>query len=132
MFVDDGGELPGDLFDGPFPGYLLKYVTHPFERMHEPIGVVLMIGDIQSLAANVTLATGMVLVAANLDDSIVFNPHFQPAEIRTEDTACFFPIHGSRYLSLMCVYTYFELKKLLSRVNSTTSEKDASSAFSPV
>jgi hypothetical protein len=93
VFVYNGGEFFGYLLNSLFPGYFLKSVSHLFEGMHKAVGMVLMIDDVQSLTAGVTLRAGIVLISTNFNYMIVLDSNLKPTEICSQHTRCFFPIH---------------------------------------
>jgi len=49
--------------------------------MHEAIGMVLMISDVQSLAANITLTARIVLIATNFHYTIILYSNFKTTDI---------------------------------------------------
>jgi hypothetical protein len=53
----------------------------------ETVGIMLMIGDIHSLAANISFAAEITFITFDLDDLVIFYTHFQPAILGTKDTA---------------------------------------------
>jgi len=89
VFVNDALELRCDFIDGLVPGDPLEFVPDFFERIFQAVGVVLVIGDVQTLAADIPFAFGVGFVASNFDDAVVFHFDFQTAVLRAEDTAGF-------------------------------------------
>ena len=59
--------------------------------MGQTLGMVLMVGNLQALAADISLAAGIVLVRSNLGDLIVFQLDFKPAVLGSHHTGCFMP-----------------------------------------
>ncbi len=81
MFFDYGGEFFGYLVNSLVPGYSLKGVSHFFKRMHKTVGMVLMVNDVQSLTADVTLGAGIVLISTNFYYTIVLDSNLKSTEI---------------------------------------------------
>ena len=79
VFIQDASQFVCNLTDRLVPGYPFKPIPHPFQRIKQAVGMVLVIADIQALAAGVALAVQVVLVAPAFDDLIVFDANFQPA-----------------------------------------------------
>jgi hypothetical protein len=61
--------------------------------MHQAVGVVLIIVDIQSLAADVAFCKGIIPVSTDFNDTIVLDPNLESTVIPSQYTRCFFPIH---------------------------------------
>jgi len=47
--------------------------------MHEPVGMVLVINDIQPFPAGIPLSARIILIPTYLDYTIVFDPDFKTA-----------------------------------------------------
>jgi len=47
--------------------------------MHQPVGMVLMVPDVQALAAHIPFAVRVVFVPTNLSYPIVLDPNLEPA-----------------------------------------------------
>ena len=65
--------------------------AYTFERLLQPIFMVLIVSDLQSLAATVPLAPRVFFVRANLGDPISFDHDFKTAVLSATDTACLLP-----------------------------------------
>ena len=91
--VNNSGEFVGHFFNGLFPRYFLKFVADLFKGVGKTIGMVLIKLDAQSLATRIPLSERIILVAANLDYLIVFDPYLEPAQIASQHTVCLFPVH---------------------------------------
>jgi len=61
--------------------------------MHEPVGMVLVVLDVQPLTAGIALAERIIFIPANSNYTIVLDSNLKPTEIRSQYTGCFFPIH---------------------------------------
>lgn len=79
VFVHDGAQFVGDFAHGLLPRYFFKSAWRVLERRGEPVGVVLVVGDVHALAADVTLAAGVGLVWADPGDFVVFDEDVQSA-----------------------------------------------------
>ena len=77
--------------DGLFPGNLNEFTRYLFKGIFQALFVVLKVCDVHTLAADVSFTSGIVLVAADLDDAIVIDEEFQAAVLCAEGTAAFFP-----------------------------------------
>ena len=55
--------------------------------------MVLVVHYVQSLTAGIALAEGVIFIPANPDYTIVLDSNLKPTEIRSQYTACLFPIH---------------------------------------
>jgi hypothetical protein len=62
--------------------------------------MVLVIANIQALAADVPLAVQVVLVAPAFDDLIIFDANLQSAQIGSQHTGRFFPLGHIPLLTL--------------------------------
>ena len=58
--------------------------------MHKAVAMVLMINDVQSLTADITLSAGIVLISTNFNYTIVLDSNLKPTEICSQYTCCFF------------------------------------------
>ena len=95
--VEDVLQPGGDLVQGLVPGYFLEAVADPLQGVGQPVGVVLVMDDVQPLAAGVALAAGVFLVRPHLDHAVVGDLDFEAAVLRAEHAARFVPL-GHPYL----------------------------------
>jgi hypothetical protein len=79
VFVRNGSEPNRDLVYGLVPRNPFKPFLHPFQRILQAVGMVLVIADIEPLAADIPLAVQIVLVAPAFDNLIILDANFQPA-----------------------------------------------------
>ena len=92
MVIHNVFEPGRDLVYGLVPRNPFKPIPRTFQRIFEAVGMVLVISNIESLAADIPLAVQVVLVAPAFDDLIIFDANFQSAEIDSQNTRCFFPL----------------------------------------
>jgi hypothetical protein len=59
--------------------------------MRKALGMVLMVSNLQPLAAGITLAARVVFIRPNLEYFVVSHLDFQPAVLGTQYTGCFMP-----------------------------------------
>ena len=101
MFVDHSPELLTDFIDGLIPGYGIKSLSVFLQGVRQPVGMVLMVPDVQPLAAHISLAAGVVLIPANLGNLIVLHSNLESAQIASQYTRCFLPLGHFRLLALL-------------------------------
>ena len=100
MFIDHSLELPADFIDCLIPGYGFEFLSVFLQGVRQPVGMVLMVPDVQPLAAHIPLAAGVVLIPANLDDLIALHSNLEPAQIASQYTRRFLPLGHFRLLAL--------------------------------
>ena len=93
MLFHDAFKFGRNFFNGLVPGNFFKFVPYLFQRVSEPVGVVLIVLDVQPLAAGITLRAGIVFVSANFNYTIVLDLDLKPTDISSQYTRCFFPSH---------------------------------------
>jgi hypothetical protein len=69
----------------------LKFGAYPFEGPFQPIFMVLIMCDFQSLATTVPVAARVFFVSANLDHPVPFGHHFEATVLAATRTACLLP-----------------------------------------
>jgi hypothetical protein len=79
VLIHNGFELGSDLADGRVPGDPLKLIPHPFQRIQQAVGMMLVMANAQAFAADVPLAVQIILVAPNLGNPVIFSANFQSA-----------------------------------------------------
>jgi hypothetical protein len=96
--VHEGTEFFGDLSDGLVPGNALEFPVHLLQRMVQPLAVVLVEGHVQSLAAGIPFAAGVILIRPHLDHPVVLHPYFKAAVLRAQHAGSFIPFaHGCSF-----------------------------------
>jgi hypothetical protein len=60
--------------------------------MGKALGMVLMVGNLQTLAADIPLAARIIPVRSNPDHFIVLHPDFESAVLGAHHTGCFMPL----------------------------------------
>ena len=99
MFANHSLELLSDFIDGLIPGDGFESLAVFLQGQRHAIGMVLMVPDVQSLAAHIPLAAGIALIPANFDDLIVLDPNLESAEIASQYTRRFLPLGHFRLLA---------------------------------
>ncbi len=103
ILVNNTFEFGGDFVDGLVPGNPLKFIPDFFQRIFQPVGIVLMIGDMQTLAADIAFAFYICLVALHFNDAVRFHLDFQAAILCAEDTAGFMNLsHNCSFSPAFC------------------------------
>ena len=93
--ADDALDLRCNLVNGLVPGNPLETAPHALQGVFEPVGMVLVPGDVQSLAADISLALRIRLVSPHFHDPVVFNFDLQAAVLCAEDASRFVNLrHG--------------------------------------
>ena len=77
---------------------------------------MLMIGDIQTLAADIAFALDVALVSLYLDDAVCFHLDFQAAVLCAKDASGF--INGSHHGSFLRPYCRMSNVRFYERVDS--------------
>jgi len=85
--ADDAFQASRDFINSLIPGNPFKCVPDPFQGVFQAVGIVLVVCNVEPLAAAVAFASDIGLVRPNLDDAVVFHFRFEPAVLRAEDTA---------------------------------------------
>ena len=70
-------ELFRNLADCSVPRYPFEAVPYLLERIEQPVGIMLVEGDVHALSADITFAPGVVPVRSNLGDVIIFDLDLQ-------------------------------------------------------
>jgi len=91
MLIKYAPESFRDFTDSLIPGYSLKLIPHPFQRMRQAIGIMLVKCDIKAFSTGIPLAPGVILIRTSLYDPVIFNLDFQAAINGAQRTARFFP-----------------------------------------
>jgi hypothetical protein len=94
--------LPHDLFQpgrdfiqGLLPGDALKSVSHAFEGVFQPLRVVLEIGNVDALPADIPPGSGVFFITPDLEDPAALGGHFQAAVTEAEHARSLLPFaHG--------------------------------------
>jgi len=89
VLFDDIPQTVGDFADGLIPGNPFELSADFFQRIFEPVGVVLVIGDVQALAADVAFAFGIGFVRPDFDDAVIFDFDDETAVLCAQDAAGF-------------------------------------------
>ena len=92
MLFHDAFKFGRNFFNGLVPGNFFKLVPDLFQRMSESVGVVLIVLDVQPLAADIAFAARIVLVPLDFSYTVVLYADFQSAYVASQYTGCFFPI----------------------------------------
>ena len=91
MGLNSRFELFRYLAEGLIPGDLFELVPYSFQRLLQPILVVLVMEDLQSFPAIVPLAARIFLVRTHFDYAVRFNQNLEAAVLRTTNTGRLFP-----------------------------------------
>ena len=70
--VHHGPHFPGDFVQGLVPGNRLERPVHLFQGLGEAVLGILVVEDVQPLAAGIPAAAGVLLVRQDLDHPVVF------------------------------------------------------------
>src|SRR4030042_147994 len=89
--LDNILELGRYFIQGLIPRKTLKAASNPFKRKLQPFWIILKIRDVRALPANISLRTGIILVASDLHDLTAFCDYLQAAVLATQYTRSFLP-----------------------------------------
>ena len=88
-------EFGCDFVERLFLGDPLETISYALEGKFQSLRIILEIGDIGTLAADIALRTGIFLIRPDLKNFVSFGDDFQTAILATEGTRGFLPfIHG--------------------------------------
>ena len=86
MRLHDVLELGGNFVEGRIPGDAFETIPDAFEGVLQPLGVILKIGNVGALSAEITLRAGAFPVAPNFGDPASLGHDFEAAVQAAQDT----------------------------------------------
>jgi hypothetical protein len=88
-------EFGCDFVERLCPGDPLETISNALEGKFQSFRIILEIGNIGTLPADIPLRTGIFLIRPDLEDFAAFGDYFQAAILVTKGTRGFLPfIHG--------------------------------------
>jgi hypothetical protein len=99
VLTDNVFEFGGDLIDSLIPGDALKTISNTLEGILKAVGIMLVIGNVHALTAEIALTSGVGFIRLHLDDAVIFHLDCKPAVLGTENTSGFmYCFHESSFL----------------------------------
>jgi hypothetical protein len=93
MPLQDLSQSFGYLGQGFVPAQFPKLAVLSLQRAHQPLMVVLIMGNLETLAADIALGSRVGLITSNFDDPVIFNHNLQSTALEAETATGLLPWH---------------------------------------
>jgi len=93
MPLQDLSQSIGYLGQGFVPAQCLKLAVLSPQRAYQPLVVVLVMGNLETLAADIALGSRVGLITSNFNDPVIFNHHLQSTALEAETATGLLPWH---------------------------------------
>jgi len=87
VLTDNFLQFHRNFIKGLLPGNPFEFVSDPLQGILQTIGIVLVIGDVQTFPADISFTLNVALVTLHLHDAVIFHFDLQAAVLRTKDAS---------------------------------------------
>jgi hypothetical protein len=93
MPLQDLSQSIGYLGQGFVPAQCHRLAVPSLQRAYQPLVVVLVIGNLETLTADIALGSRVCFITSNFKDAIIFDHHLQSTALEAETTTGLLPWH---------------------------------------